>query len=205
MKYELGLNIESNTFKGGQLTFDLTGVGTNGTKISDITGKSITKRNGFFKFGTGIFLQSEGATPTDGKEYVNGQYTYKYNYQRYSSSWNSNSSQNGWGVMLTDKDSTDSVTTKLCAYINEKPVVNMDYMFNVSTSLSRIYVSSSFIISSLNEDAPIPNPNSSYKMFDRCSSLVDEAGTTYDANYVNRVYAHIDGGTSNPGYFTLKN
>ncbi len=196
MKYELGLNIVNNTFKGGQLTFDLTGVGTNGTKIADITGKSITKTSGFFKFGTGIFLQSDGEThvytlkiyfkdngkdqnmnqealfnakidvreygsniatatqnhngkhcytddyvegqaPTDGKEYVNGQYTYKYNYHRWNyNNWGSNSSQNGWGVMLTDKDSTDAVTTELCAYINEKPVVNMEYMFYQSQATS---------------------------------------------------------------------
>ena len=30
-------------------------------------------------------------------------------------------------------------------------------------------------------------------------------GTTYDANHVDAVYAHIDGGPSNPGYFTAKN
>ena len=196
MKYELGLNIVNNTFKGGQLTFDLTGVGTNGTKIADITGKSITKTSGFYKFGTGIFLQSdgethvytlkvyfkdngkdqnfnqeavfnakidvreygsniatatqnhngkhcytddyvEGATPTNGKEYVNGQYTYKYNYYRWGTdSWRSNSSQNGWGVILTDNTSTDAVTTELCAYINEKPVVNMSYMFYGSQATS---------------------------------------------------------------------
>ena len=186
MKYDLGLNIESNTFKGGQLTFDLTGVGTNGTKIADITGKSITKTSGFFKFGTGIFLQSDGDThvytlkiyfkdngkdqnmnqkavfnakigvkefnegkhcytddyvegqaPTEGKEYVNGQYTYKYNYSASGkTSWGSSPSQNGWGVMLTDKDSTDAVTTELCAYINEKPVVNMRYMFYESQATS---------------------------------------------------------------------
>ena len=30
-------------------------------------------------------------------------------------------------------------------------------------------------------------------------------GTAYDENHVDAEYAHIDGGTSNPGYFTAKN
>ncbi len=196
MKYELGLNIESNTFKGGQLTFDLTGVGTNGTKIADITGKSITKTSGFFKFGTGIFLQSdgethvytlkiyfkdngkdqnmnqeavfnakvdvreygttiatanqnhngkhcytndyvEGATPANGTAYVDGQYTYKYNmYGSGISTWNSAPLQNGWGVMLTDKTLTDPVATEFCAYIDDKPVLALSYMFAHSKATS---------------------------------------------------------------------
>ena len=196
MKYELGLNIESNTFKGGQLTFDLTGVGTNGTKIADITGKSITKTSGFFKFGTGIFLQSdgethvytlkiyfkdngkdqnmnqeavfnakvdvreygttiatanqnhngkhcytndyvEGATPANGTAYVDGQYTYKYNmYGSGLSTWNSAPLQNGWGVMLTDKTLTDPVATEFCAYIDDKPVLALSYMFAHSKATS---------------------------------------------------------------------
>ena len=62
MRYDLGINIISNTFKRGELTFDLTGVGTNGTKISDITGKSLLKTSGFFKLGTGSFNQANGDT-----------------------------------------------------------------------------------------------------------------------------------------------
>lgn len=44
----------------------------------------------------------------------------------------------------------------------------------------------------------------STKMFDRCTSLVGGAGTIYNASHVDLNYAIIDGGTSNPGYFTLK-
>ena len=42
-------------------------------------------------------------------------------------------------------------------------------------------------------------------MFKDCTSLVGGQGTTYDADHVDAEYAHIDGGTSNPGYFTDKN
>ena len=30
-------------------------------------------------------------------------------------------------------------------------------------------------------------------------------GTAYDENHTDKAYARIDGGTSNPGYFTAKN
>ena len=41
-------------------------------------------------------------------------------------------------------------------------------------------------------------------MFQNCTSLVGGKGTTYNANHVDKAYAHIDGGTSNPGYFSEK-
>ena len=44
-----------------------------------------------------------------------------------------------------------------------------------------------------------------WDMFKDCTSLVGGKGTTYDVNHVDVDYAHIDGGTSNPGYFTDKN
>ena len=71
-------------------------------------------------------------TLTQGAEYVNGQYTYAYKKEGgYASSglaWQ-NITSDGWGVQLTDKASTDSVTSKVCTYINNKPVVSMSYMF----------------------------------------------------------------------------
>ena len=42
-------------------------------------------------------------------------------------------------------------------------------------------------------------------MFADCLKLVGGAGTVFDANHVDYTYAHIDGGTANPGYFTDKN
>ena len=72
---------------------------------------------------------------TQGAEYVNGQYTYRYmqegNYSTSDLSW-SNINTDGWGVQLTDKSSTDAVTSKLCTYINNKPVVSMSNMFSES-------------------------------------------------------------------------
>ena len=70
-----------------------------------------------------------------GAEYVNGQYTYRHKQQYTGSSWN-NINDDGWGVTLTDKTSTDAVTSKLCTYINNKPVVSMSYMFHYSQAAS---------------------------------------------------------------------
>ncbi len=39
-------------------------------------------------------------------------------------------------------------------------------------------------------------------MFRSCTSLVGGQGTTYDATHVDAAYARIDGGPSNPGYFS---
>ena len=48
------------------------------------------------------------------------------------------------------------------------------------------------------------NITTSVQMFTDCSSLVGGSGTTYDANYTDKTYAHVDGGSTNPGYLTLK-
>ena len=42
----------------------------------------------------------------------------------------------GWGVVLTDKDSNDPVTEAPCTYINDKPVVSMTGMFYKSKASS---------------------------------------------------------------------
>ena len=71
----------------------------------------------------------------------------------------------------------------------------MRYMFSDSNKLKTIYSSNKF-----NTDAVTSNGS----MFSGCTSLVGGAGTRYDANHVDKTYARIDGGTSNPGYFTSK-
>ena len=72
-------------------------------------------------------------------------------------------------------------------------VTNMSYMFSSSTNLKTIYVSNKF-----NTD----KVTSSTYMFYGCTKLIGGAGTKYNSSYVDKTYAHIDGGTSSPGYFT---
>ena len=256
---------------------------------------------------------------TQGAEYVNGQYTYRYKQQYTGSSWN-NINDDGWGVTLTDKTSTDAVTSKLCTYINNKPVVSMSYMFHYSqatsidlssfdtssvtnmssmfsysqvttldvsnfdtskvTNMSYMFSNSkattldlsSFDTSSVTnmsymffsskattldvsnfDTSKVTNMRSmfsgsqattldvsnfdtskvtdmskmfydstklktiyasnkfntdavtsSIEMFTHSTNLVGGSGTTYNSSYTDKTYARIDGGTTNPGYFTSK-
>ncbi len=72
---------------------------------------------------------------TIGAEYVNGQYTYRYmqegEYVFSGLSWH-NITTDGWGVILTDRTSTEPVTSKLCSSISGKPIVSMSSMFSES-------------------------------------------------------------------------
>ena len=72
-------------------------------------------------------------------------------------------------------------------------VTNMSYMFSSSTNLKTIYVSNKF-----NTD----KVTSSTYMFYGCTKLIGGAGTKYNSSHIDKTYARIDGGTSNPGYFT---
>ncbi len=67
-----------------------------------------------------------------GAEYTNGQYTYRYMQEGKNTTEWKNINNDGWGVVLTDKDSLEDVTTKLCTSINDKPIVSMSYMFHRS-------------------------------------------------------------------------
>ena len=79
---------------------------------------------------------------------------------------------------------------------NTSKVIYMSYMFNGCTNLRTIYVGNGWSTAAV---------TTSTNMFNYCTSLVGGQGTTYDVNYIDKAYAHIDGGPSNPGYFTDKN
>ena len=79
---------------------------------------------------------------------------------------------------------------------NTAKVTSIDRMFLYRGNLETIYVSDQWSTESIS--------NSIY-MFYGCTNLVGGQGTTYDAGHTDAAYAHIDGGASNPGYFTDKN
>ena len=116
------------TMKGGYITNTLEDIVVPST-YSEITNIETPSSNTYFC--------KTSDTLTQGLEYVNGQYTYGYKIEavEYSSGsglpW-TNISSNGWGVQLTNKTSTDSVSSKLCTYINNKPIVSMRLMFRNS-------------------------------------------------------------------------
>ena len=116
------------TMKGGYIT----------NTVEDITTPSTYSEITLADTSTNTYFCKTNDTLTQGLNYNNGQYTYAYKQQGASASsglgW-SNITNNGWGVQLTDKASTDAVTSKLCTYINDKPVTSMSYMFWDSQAL----------------------------------------------------------------------
>ena len=91
--------------------------------------------------------------------------------------------------------SSSKVTTLDLSGFDTSNVTKMRDMFISSINLKTIYVSSKFNTN---------NVTDSTNMFNSCINLVGGAGTTYDSTKVDKTYAHIDGGTSSPGYFTVK-
>ncbi len=116
------------TMKGGYIT----------NTVEDITTPSTYSEITLADTSTNTYFCKTNSTLTQGLNYNNGQYTYAYKQQGASASsglgW-SNITDNGWGVQLTDKASTVAVTSKLCTYINDKPVTSMSYMFWDSQAL----------------------------------------------------------------------
>ena len=84
-------------------------------------------------------------------------------------------------------------------------VEHMNHMFHGCTNLKTIYVGNGWNIDKLkSNDAVSYGDKGSYYMFYNSINLVGGSGTTYDQDYIDASYARVDGGTSNPGYLTLK-
>ena len=90
---------------------------------------------------------------------------------------------------------------------NTSNVTWMISMFDNASALTTVYAGSGWTTESLSQ-----TPSEMYGsskggdyMFRGCRSIKGGLGTAYDENYVDYTYAHIDGGPSNPGYFTDKN
>lgn len=82
------------------------------------------------------------------------------------------------------------------AHFDTSGVEDMGSMFQGCSALTTIYASPMF---------DVTNVTYSTYMFSTASRLVGGAGTAYNGNNPrDKTYAHIDGGTSNPGYFTAK-
>ena len=85
----------------------------------------------------------------------------------------------------------DYLTTLDLSSFNTSMVTDMKYMFEYCKNLRTIYVGDGWTTSKVRQ--------SDY-MFRGCTSLEGAQGTTYDASNVDKEYAHIDGGSGNPGY-----
>ena len=89
----------------------------------------------------------------------------------------------------------------LCVYLtsldlstfNTANVEAMDSMFHACISLQTIYVGDGWSTAAVTESG---------KMFNDCIDLAGDKGTSYDNNHIDKEYAHIDGGASDPGYMS---
>ena len=90
-------------------------------------------------------------------------------------------------------DSCNKLTSLDLSSFNTATVTNMNDMFFACTQLKTIYVRLGWSTSAV---------TTSSEMFMNCTSIKGGQGTTYDTNHIDATYAHIDGGSSNPGYFT---
>ncbi len=119
------------TMKGGYITNTIQDIITPST-YSEITLVETPSTNTYFCKTNDVLKQ--------GLKYVNGQYTYAYKqeggYTKNSNLVWQNNSNNGWGVQLTNKSSTDAATSKLCTYISNKPTISLAYLYLNSQATS---------------------------------------------------------------------
>ena len=130
----LKLKIINNSSSAQTLTFSVSG-GYSTNKLSDVdvpsTYSEITKME-TTSSNTYFCETNTSDALSQGLNYVDGQYTYSYmqegSYGTTKLGW-INIDATGWGVQLSNKASTDAVTSNVCTYINNKPIVSMVRMF----------------------------------------------------------------------------
>ena len=118
-------------------------------------------------------------------------------------SFNTNSLTNMTGMFFGD---TGLTTIDLSSF-NTSNVTDMSLLFAmaemgnnsnltpINNSLTTIKVGNNWSTSNVTTDT---------NMFYNCTHIVGGSGTVFDSNYINKTYAHVDGGSTNPGYLTLK-
>ena len=117
-----------------------------------------------------------------GAEYTNGQYTYRYMQEKNGLTDWSNIETEGWGVVLTDRTSTEDVTSTLCSTINDKPLVSTKNMFSVSGA--------SNIDTSSFDTEEVTNM---HEMFSGCIRLTSLDLNSLDTSKVNDMYGMFAG------------
>ena len=87
----------------------------------------------------------------------------------------------------------ENLTSLDLSSFNTANVTNMKNMFENCDELKTITVGSTWSTEAV---------TSSSDMFANCFKIEGAAGTTFSSSHTDASYAHIDGGTSNPGYLT---
>lgn len=148
---------------------------------------------------SGMFLNCSSLTSLDVSSWITSQVS------SMSSVFNNCSSLTSLDVSAWD---TSNVTSMFCMFSdcssltaldisgwNTSKVKNMQEMFFDCTSLVSVYAGDGWSTEAT---------TASIGMFSNCLMLVGSKGTVYDDSHTDAAYAHIDGGETNPGYFTEK-
>ena len=128
-KNTIKLKITNSSTSSQKVTFKITGGFATNT-LNDVTvptGYTIIGKD----TSTNTYFCTTTGTLTQGLKYVNGQYTYAYKQQQQFNEtfeWK-NITTDGWGAELIDSETTEAVTSKICSYINNKPLVSTSFMF----------------------------------------------------------------------------
>ena len=101
---------------------------------------------------------------------------------------------------------TRKVTNMMSMFFNCTNIYSLDLSTfdtqNVTRTGSMFYNCKNLETIYVDDTWTMDKVSGSFMMFDGCTNLKGERGTTYDENHTDAEYAHVDGGTSNPGYFT---
>ena len=128
-KNTIKLKIVNNSTSSQKVTFKITGGFATNT-LNDVTVPSgYTTINTIETPSTNTYFCTTTDALTQGLKYVNGQYTYVYKQQLNENFDWENINSTGWGAVLTDSETTEAVTSKICSYINNKPLVSTSSMF----------------------------------------------------------------------------
>ena len=128
-KNTIKLKIVNNSTSSQNIIFKIVGGFATNT-LNDVivpSGYTIISKD----TSTNTYFCTTTDTLTQGLKYVNGQYTYVYKQQQQFNEtfeWK-NITTDGWGAELIDSETTEAVTSKICSYINNKPLVSTSFMF----------------------------------------------------------------------------
>ena len=158
--------------------------------LSNFNTANVTIMNGMFRNCSGLTNLDLSNFNTANVTNMNDMFNHCYGLTSVDLSSFNTANVTDMGYMFYD---SRSLTSLDLSNFNTSSVTKMSGMFLECNSLETIYVGDGWSTDAVTQSAD---------MFTDCMSLIGGMGTTYDANHVDKTYAHIDGGPSNPGYFT---
>ncbi len=174
-------------------------------KLNDdpLVHKNIIPKGATYTKVDGTILNAGDEFPSivkDGDMYSYGDYQYKYNYNHQITQWVNDTTQNGWGVKITDK--TKTKYDEILKYINNKPITNTNALFNNCVNLEFSPQIPDTVIntgtmfqgcSSLKKAPKLPsNVQRVDFMFNQCTQLIDISEIKLNSN-ITSLYCFLSG------------